>query len=466
MNINFLMTIFSRISIFVALVVISSCDDKEQVLDDGLYTVSGHLRNESGALKNVEVNLNDMIQYTATSDNSGLFEIKNVPGGSYTLNSTILQPDGSFSALSEEIVVSGDLFLEALKLPDPVMINNLSTTIEGDENVVNLVWGRYRKSDFREYKVYQHSTSGLDETTGTLIHVATLPGDTTFSIRIPHNQKNYFRVFVLDEFNLIGGSNILEVDTSFPFEPELIPGDQMKTYYTKEGLVHNFFFNAVEGGFYAIAWNYSGLIHNEINEYTGAVTVKATRENSDVDYFDFKGWVQFKSSPYPIRAVASEKVRIEATGIMNDFGATEGSYGLQVQLLDNPIPLSIGTETILNVKANKTIIASFDAEANSTYHISSVSKRVFAWYPSEWGNPSGIGMGISIYAGNQPEPIFYRVSAKCCGPVTPWGSPHVGSDERDVTITEAGKVYVIVGGDIETWFGHNDNDLGITVTKL
>jgi len=55
----------------------------------------------------------------------------------------------------------------------------------------------------------------LDETTGTLIHVATSIADTVFQVDdLQPLSTYYFRVFVLNQFGLLGGSNIVSAKTA------------------------------------------------------------------------------------------------------------------------------------------------------------------------------------------------------------------------------------------------------------
>ena len=77
-----------------------------------------------------------------------------------------------------------------------------------------LRWTATDAVDFREYKIYQHETSGLDETTGTLIHVSTGIDDTVFTAvsLVPFNTY-YFRVYVMNEYGKLGGSNIVSSKT-------------------------------------------------------------------------------------------------------------------------------------------------------------------------------------------------------------------------------------------------------------
>jgi len=79
---------------------------------------------------------------------------------------------------------------------------------------MSLNWNKTDALDFREYKLYRHTTSGLDETTGTLVHVATSILDTSFIDTDLQPFKNYFyRVYIMNDYGRLGGSNIVNDTT-------------------------------------------------------------------------------------------------------------------------------------------------------------------------------------------------------------------------------------------------------------
>ncbi len=82
---------------------------------------------------------------------------------------------------------------------------------------MEIYWNKTDANDFREYKLYMHSTSGLDETTGTLIHVSTSFNDTSVVINNLSPKTGYFfRVYVMNDLGRIGGSNIVS-DTTLTY---------------------------------------------------------------------------------------------------------------------------------------------------------------------------------------------------------------------------------------------------------
>ena len=176
-------------------------DDK-----DTNYDVSGYLYTNGQPIANASVNLDDMVQYQAISGSDGYFEIKGVSEGDHNLKTVKTYEDGSFITRSFELDVNGDLMLNFLLLPNPVSL--LGVDIDTLLNEVTVRWNKSSADDFREYKIYSHTTSGLDETTGKLEHVATFRDDTLVTLPIPNATTMFYRVFVLNAFGQLGGSNI------------------------------------------------------------------------------------------------------------------------------------------------------------------------------------------------------------------------------------------------------------------
>lgn len=126
------------------------------------YSVSGNLIYEGAPLPNATISLDNRVDLTAQSNSNGEFSIKNVPRGDYTITAEKSNPDGSFLEKSSEISVTQDITIESFILPkgvkllDPTEINATS---------MQLIWNATNANDFREYKLYKHTSSGLDETT-------------------------------------------------------------------------------------------------------------------------------------------------------------------------------------------------------------------------------------------------------------------------------------------------------------
>ena len=110
-----------------------------------------------------------------------------------------------------DLSVNEDIELNDLRLPKAVILYEATGVTEIDSEIA---WSPTDDSEFREYKLYRHNTTGLDETTGLLIHVATSVNDTTFTdTDLTPLSDYYYRVFVLDDFGRIGGSNIIGITT-------------------------------------------------------------------------------------------------------------------------------------------------------------------------------------------------------------------------------------------------------------
>ena len=177
----------------------------------GNYSVSGKLVYSGKPLPNATVSLDNKADLTTQSNSDGDFAIKNVPKGDYTLNVEKTNSDGSFISKSSELSVSNDIVIESLSLPKGVII--LDPT-EVDANSMHISWTSTDANDFREYKLYTHTTSGLDENTGTLVHVSTVISDTQFTdINLNPLTNYYYRVYVMNDYGKLGGSNIVSAKT-------------------------------------------------------------------------------------------------------------------------------------------------------------------------------------------------------------------------------------------------------------
>ena len=148
---------------------------------------------------------------STVTDPEGQFTLTDVPEGNHTLQISKNLADSTFTEFSYELLVEDDLILDALRLPQPAyLFEGVNITHESTE----LRWTPTDAYDFREYKIYRHNTSGLDETTGQLVHVATGVLDTVFiDNSLEAFTDYYYRVYVMNEFGKLGGSNIVKVST-------------------------------------------------------------------------------------------------------------------------------------------------------------------------------------------------------------------------------------------------------------
>jgi len=194
-----------RIKIYILVLIIFTIISCKET-DDGLHSVSGFLYIKNKPVIDATVSLDEMIQYSTKTNSQGYFKIDNISTGQYQLKAAKISADSSFVIKSYDIDVNTNINLDSIILPNPVAIENC--TLDSSTNKVTIAWSKSSAKDFREYKVYSHPTSGLDETTGTLEHVATDVNDTTLTLQISNGTKLFYRVFVLNEFGRLGGSNI------------------------------------------------------------------------------------------------------------------------------------------------------------------------------------------------------------------------------------------------------------------
>jgi hypothetical protein len=115
---------------------------------------------------------------------------------------------GVFSRQSLRIFVSEDTNLSKVLLPKPPKLVVEKVDTVNEKNAFDLRWSPYRQAGFREYKLYRGKTSGLDETTGELVHVTTDPEATTFVDETPDRSSYFYRAFVMDERGRMAGSNV------------------------------------------------------------------------------------------------------------------------------------------------------------------------------------------------------------------------------------------------------------------
>ena len=198
----------------IALLALVGCEDTSSSVQNQ-YQVSGVVFQSGVPAVDIVVSIDDDDALTISTEASGEFIFSGVPAGMHELKiyksfsslakSQIGSSGDSYSVRTYDIEVTSDLNLDNLVLPTPVFLFEP----EIDSTVV-IKWTHSDAVDFREYKVYRHTSSGLDETTGTLVHVSTSQLDTSFSENTQELEADtyYYRVFVMNEYGRIGGSNI------------------------------------------------------------------------------------------------------------------------------------------------------------------------------------------------------------------------------------------------------------------
>lgn len=189
--------------------ILSGCNKGNEETD---FKVSGKLESNGEPLVDAKVDIDGLLQYQAMTDEAGNFTIENVPAGTHKLNANKTGTNNSFIQKSYDIVLTNeDLNLASIKLPNPVLIDTI--ILDSTTNLATILWNASSAEDFREYKLYSHTTSGLDETTGVLEHVSTNRNDTSKQLQLEGLTEKYFRVFVMNEYGQLGGSNIRNVST-------------------------------------------------------------------------------------------------------------------------------------------------------------------------------------------------------------------------------------------------------------
>ena len=201
---------FSAILIFTFL-ILYACQTSKLTENADTFDVSGHMIQKGAPVSGVQVIIDDKLNYSSVTDQEGYFLIEEVPEGLHTIEAEKLNDNGSFVEFKSEISLTEDLYLASLTLPSPVI---LEQPISNSDNSITLRWSKSDAIDFREYKIYRHTTSGLDETTGLLSHVSVARNDTSFTdTGLDPRTAYYYRVFVMNEFGRLGGSNVASATT-------------------------------------------------------------------------------------------------------------------------------------------------------------------------------------------------------------------------------------------------------------
>lgn len=201
------------LTLLVTTLFLDSCkkSSTEPTSNPGNYVVSGTIVSGSVPVSKATVSLNSRADLTTQSDAIGHFTIPNVPDGNYSLGVQKTNADGSFLATTSNISVANDSVILALILPRGVKLDTLENI---NATSVSISWNPTDANDFREYKLFRNLTSGLDQTTGTLVHVSTAINDTLFIDNTVNPLTTYYyRVYIMNDFGNLGGSNITSITT-------------------------------------------------------------------------------------------------------------------------------------------------------------------------------------------------------------------------------------------------------------
>ncbi|RKY94985.1 MAG: hypothetical protein DRQ01_01005 [Ignavibacteriae bacterium] len=195
----------------VSIIFVSCTESLTDSTTGQLYSVSGYVYMKSEPVNDATINIDGKINYPTTSNSDGYFEIKDVPEGEHVLSvMKDANNNGGFSERNYDLEVFNDVVLNSLTLPEPVFVYQPIITIQG----IELAWSPTDANDFREYKVFRHTSSGIDENHGDLIHVSTSRNDTILIDQDFNSLTNYYyRVYVMNDVGRLGGSNIVNIQT-------------------------------------------------------------------------------------------------------------------------------------------------------------------------------------------------------------------------------------------------------------
>src|SRR6186713_1165195 len=195
---------------FFALVCFQACQSDEP---EGIPGLTGIVTSLGAPVPNAAVTLaNDVVNYGTTTGPDGKFVFNGIDKGEYILTVKAEDQNSKFIQYQKNVSVLSETSEEEIELPKGVTLLEPSNVTDSS---VELKWTRSTLPNFLEYKLYRHSSSGLDEATGELIHVATNANDTVFTDSdVRESETYYYRVFVRNTFGLYGGSNIVDISTS------------------------------------------------------------------------------------------------------------------------------------------------------------------------------------------------------------------------------------------------------------
>lgn len=178
------------------------------------FVVSGYIKIHTTPVADAPVQIDQVLNWKATTNAEGYFEIKNVTDGQHILKSAKHMDNGQVVSIESTISVKkGNTDLGEIRLPVPPLFYDIDTS-DISQNKLNLTWSSSRDPEFREYKVYRKDNAGIDETTGELVYVSTNINDTSFVDESFVMGLHYFyRVYILSALGKMGGSNVVNLTT-------------------------------------------------------------------------------------------------------------------------------------------------------------------------------------------------------------------------------------------------------------
>jgi hypothetical protein len=321
------------------------------------YQVSGQVLSDRGPVQGARVALGSDSEQSTLSDEAGRFVLHGVPSGQHTLNTTYVEEDQTVSQ-QMEIVVTGNTSVETLKLPLPVELTATAGPMIPGKSTAVLNWARAFKEGFREYKVYRHTSSGLDETTGTLVHVATDIDATRFESEEEPLKTYYYRVFVMNDYGKLGGSNIASLSLgAYVPPPALMLGQGVQAILYAGAPPHLFHFESSAQALYTV--RHSGDLNLTVLDATQSIT-----------YAQDPRAIHMTGHPLLFPARGAERVHLRVS-IMESQFLKSANYSLEVRELrpTGQSDLAPGAPLSLRMETGAAQVLSFDAVAGTRYRL-------------------------------------------------------------------------------------------------
>lgn len=353
------------ISFFIVLsILIFSCKNNTEPVG-GSYSVEGIIEGKDGPIQGAKIQIDNKYNWTTNSEEDGSFKINDVSKGDHEIVVT-KDYDSSFVERSYTISVEADLILEAMRLPSALTLSNVEIKQTLTSDLITLIWSKSDAEDFREYKLYRHTSSGLDETTGELIHISTFRNDTIFTDSIPHFSKFYYRLYQMNEYSRLGGSNMIEVSSEKYKNEPLVTLNEMNLRYLNQGETLWLYFPAIRGEIYKLTWDHIDWDREFMAE------VSCYREDKTNDYFEREVIMPHLSGPKTIIAEANENVYLKIHG---QIPSMEGIFRIIIENLNygDAKAINFDTENKISVGIGESNLFYFNAIADKQYEINLTS---------------------------------------------------------------------------------------------
>jgi hypothetical protein len=374
----------------VIIMLIYNCEKNTSESVEELYSVEGIVEGNQGPIQGAKVVIDRKFNWTTDTKEDGSFKIENVTKGDHEIL-VAKDYDSSFVERSYIISVETDLILNTMRLPTPLTLSNTEIKQTLTSNLIFLMWSKSDADDFREYKLYRHTTSGIDETTGELIHISTVKNDTIFTDSIPHSSTYYYRLYQMNEYGRLGGSNIVKVSSAAYTNEPLLMLEEINVRYLNKAETIWLYFPAVKGEVYKITWD-----HIEWGrEFTASVS--CYRENKIDDYFENEIVIPHTGSPKTIIAEEDEAVYIKVKGQTTNM---EGVFRILIE------HLSYGNSQ--NILLNGTINVPIDVGETRLYYFNAIADTQYQIYLNSEKNSEIIYVKVTVFREKMNYTYFYE----------------------------------------------------------